>query len=1210
MSVVTSLNEEQQRAIDERGKNILVSAPAGSGKTKILVSRILELLKDGAKIDELLVLTFTQAAAQEMKQRLVGMLEEEIEKNSGDLKNHLLHQKEWMAYSYITNFHGFCNALIDHYGYLVGVKPGYEILSDGTALLQEALQKTLDDCLKDESFCQFRTLYFLQRQDLEDTILNLYTVLQSLGDRQAFEKNMDEVIYAFLKNQQQLDLSQWPYYHRLQEVLQDVVIEVLGELEELKLYCIQNGIEPFYQRPDGQKGKALEKEVPYLALKHYYEELLNRLQPGVSLQGEGGLAIWARQKPAASYNIPWTSLGDDIAVAKSVFSSKKQALTKRFKEAYENLIDTNVSGTMLVYQESHQVLHLLLDITYQLENHFRQLKQANNQLDFNDLERYATMLLQPNFPVARYFNDQLKEIMVDEYQDTNSVQENIVQLIAKASERHVPCFMVGDMKQSIYSFRQADPEIFKQKYDSFPNDPQAMRVDLGFNYRSSKIVLDSINFIFNQIMDEHIGSLEYYRDPSAWLNYDFLRKEGAKDTSEYEAVKQKALMRMNQTTDDYTEILLVNEDSESFQELDRDEYEARMIAMRIEKLKESGLHGKPLKYSDMAILMRSTPAMITYKKIFDRFHIPTTIVLTKGFMEATEIRQMMMVYQAMANPYDDLAMMAVLRAPFDFSFFSDQTIAEAKEDEMSLYESILEKPVFGHFVEVFQSLRQELGILSFADWNERFFLQSGYLERVKRMRNGLQRYQNLLLLVEKIRAQKDIHWIKDWVDFFDIISTADAPATMPKDQDAVVFMTIHKSKGLEFPVVFVAMHDKRFNMMDSKQRLIFDRHLSLAIKPRQAIDIPTQLFDTKASFQKVTMEYDNPILTLLSKLKVKETISEEMRIYYVALTRAGKKLILTGTMGEKQLNTYLSGVLVQLRGNLKELDNPWLYYQRLRHATCYLDWLLPSVLRHPDVLHQIEHPLAEEILKYLPADFYKSLESTAQSHFVFHWFSHAEILGFKPQVKEVMVKETKSVFFDQAQYAHLDEIEKARTIAVTALEKDGEVKVPTTTLPSFAQTLSPTQKGTLVHEFMEYYPLDESISIETRINQLFEAGKYDAIERDCLLEYLPHLEAFSHSICFHLMQAANQCLKEQPFCMVYENQVLHGTLDALLIFDDRVVVIDYKTDRVSKRASDEELKSRHQIQLDLYRLALEKMYPQKQVEAYLYYLQTARSVKL
>jgi len=1208
MAKVTSMNDEQIQAVEARNSHILVSAPAGSGKTKILVSRILSILKEGVNIDSFLVLTFTQAAAKEMKQRLSSMLDEEIDIASGNLKDHLKRQKEKMPLAYITNFHGFCNSLIQHYGYLVGVQPGYDILSDNKPILKEALNKAINALLEDEEFSKMRFTYFSMREDLEKEVTRIYEILQAVGNKENFISYMTNDIYGFLENQNGQDLSKWCFYPQLTSQLAHVVVQVLVEIEELKLFCMDNGFEGFYQRPDGQKGKSLEKAVPYDALVDYYRELLNRLNTQVPFNGPGGLNEWAIQKPANSYNMPWKDYGDDIEELKKQFSAKKTNINNKFKKVYAKLVDSDVANTQLVHKESKQVILQLLKAVEKTEHVYQWMKKDLSVLDFNDLEKYATELLQDKYPIAKDLNEKLYEIMVDEYQDTNMVQETIVNLISKAGKREVPCFMVGDMKQSIYRFRQADPEIFKEKYDLYPHSTNAKRIDLGFNYRSSKVVLDSINYIFNQVMDQHIGSLEYYKDRSAQLNYDFLRKEGAKDTEEYDMVRKSALQRFSQFKDDVTEVLMVNTSSDKEKELEDSEYEAWMIAKRIQEIVRDGMDGKQIGYKDCAVLMRQTTRFMTYKKVFDKLHIPTTIVLSSGFMASTEIRQMLQLYRCLENPYDDLALMSVLRAPFNFSYFSEQQIADIRNPEYSLYENICGNERFNSFIETLDSLKCLLKTLSFSKWHDVFFEVSGYLNRVAVMKNGIQRYQNLLLLVEKIKEEENnIHDITSWIQYFETMSETDrAPAVMPKDQEAVVFMTIHKSKGLEFPVVFVAMHDKKFNLQDGKERLIFDRHLTMAIKPRLLKSFKTTLFNEEISYDDVIVEYENPFLALLSKLANKETISEEMRVYYVALTRAKNKLILTGCLDEETLRNYVTSIKVDQKGNVPEKDE-WIFNRKIRDGICYMDWLMPSIIRHPDVL-----PVVMKCLD-LPCDeiscLYPTLENTSNAKFSFEWMDYPSILDqqiINENLEDISKKED---LFNENHYAYPRDLRDS--IAVTALEKQqSEVTYLPNTKRATSQLLSATQKGTLVHEFMEYLPLEDNVSIKKVIELLYNEKRYSDVEYQVLCEYKDRLEMFVNSRAFEMMKNAKQCLREQTFCFMNEDQLIHGTFDVLCVDEDNLSIIDYKTDRVSKYTKNEELVERHAFQLNLYKKALRSIYPNLKIKAYLYYLEIGRLVKV
>ena len=1190
MAKVTSMNEQQIQAVEARNSHILVSAPAGSGKTKILVTRILSILKEGIDIDSFLVLTFTSAAAKEMKQRLSGMLDEEIEKAEGKLKEHLLAQKEKMPFAYIMNFHGFCNSLIQHYGYLLGVQPGYDILSDSKPVLDKALKEAIDALLSDDDFSKMRYTYFGQREELEKEVLHIYEILQAVGDKEQFISYMFDDVYGFLENQGDKDLSEWCFYPQLLSQLSQVLSQVLVEIEELKLYCIEHDLEAFYNRPLGQKGKALEKPTPYDALHDYYNELYQRVNENRAFRGSGGIHEWAIQKPSASYNMPWKDYGDDIEDIKKEYNSRKTNLNSRFKKVYEQLIDTDYENTMMVHKESKSVIQQLLRAVFLTEDKYSVLKRKQGVLDFNDLEKYTTQLLQKEFSIASMLNEKLYEIMVDEYQDTNMVQETIVTLISKATNKEVPCFMVGDMKQSIYRFRQADPEIFKQKFDTYPVSQGAMRIDLGFNYRSSKVVLDSINFIFNHIMDSHIGSLEYYKDPSAQLNYDFLRKEGAKDTNEYEIVKKNAIERFSKLKDDATEVLMVNTSSEKPKDIEDGEYEAWMIGQRILEIKNQGIDGKAVSYSDFAVLMRQTTRFMTFKKVFDKLNIPTTIVLSNGFMQATEIRQMVMMLRCLENPYDDLALMSVLKAPFKFSHFKENEIAKIRDSKYSLYDNVCANETYASFIQVLEELKALYKQLPLSRWVQVFFEVSGYLKQTASMKNGIQRYQNLLLFVQKVKeVEGDIHDLKSWIDYFEALKESDCPpSAMPKDQDAVVFMTIHKSKGLEFPICFVAMHDKKFNFQDSKERLIFDRHLTMAIKPRLLKNFSTTLYDQPITYQNVIVEYANPFLALLARLANKETMSEEMRIYYVALTRAKNKLILTGCLDEETLKSYEDSLMVNKAGQVPE-KHEWIFNRKMRVASCYMDWLMPCVIAYNRKYNQ-------------------PLDNTQEAKFVFKHYNYNDIHTDSLETNQSNKNASIDLLFNVDDYKYSRELKSS--IAVTTLEKEAVTNQYIASQKKEAQKMSATEKGTLVHEFMEYVPLEKNVSIKQVIDILYQQQRYTELEYEVLCEYQDKLETFIQSSAFEMMKNAKECLREQPFSFMKDGQLIHGTFDVLCIEDNQISIIDYKTDRVSMYSKNTELVEKHAFQLNLYKEALQSIYPDLKIDGYLYYLEIGRFVRV
>ncbi|MFR1294229.1 MAG: UvrD-helicase domain-containing protein [Coprobacillus cateniformis] len=500
-------------------------------------------------------------------------------------------------------------------------------------------------------------------------------------------------------------------------------------------------------------------------------------------------------------------------------------------------------------------------------------KKQLNQLDFSDLERYAHQLLEPQYGIVDVLYHRLKEIMVDEYQDTNQIQESLLLKISEYQQPAIPLFMVGDMKQSIYRFRQADPQIFSDKYDTFSLSDEdcqkthTRRIDLVFNYRSSKIVLDSINYIFNQIMDKDIGGLEYYLDDSARLNYDYVGKENNQ--------KESARTRFFSEKHLATEILIDIYNPAS--SLDKEQYEAHMVAQKILKLKqEMKIQNKPVDFKDMVVLMRSTVSFLTFKKVFDLYQIPNHIVLSQGLMNSNEIENMMTFLQGLAHPYDDIALLSILRQPYTMSNIDMETIAKLRTDhkEISLYECLSlssDKRVID-FLDIFNELRLYSYTHSPYEVLKEIYRLTDYPLFVSKLINGSQRKSNLDLFLEIVlQTQEQNPYLAELIETLKNSSDF-APAQSSSESDNVVeFMTIHKSKGLEFPIVFVCNMHKQFNTQDSKERMMIDKRLGIALKPRMR--------KNTENLNNLIIEYENCYRNMIARRQLDESINEEMRIF-------------------------------------------------------------------------------------------------------------------------------------------------------------------------------------------------------------------------------------------------------------------------------------------------------------------------------------------
>ena len=520
-------NEGQLKAIQQRDASILVSAPAGSGKTKILVSRIVELLKEGYEIFDFLVLTFTQAAGNEMKQRLSEELHQLVSTDIDlTLKEHLEKQILNLPHAYMTNFHGFCNLLLMKYGYLVNVMPGFEINSDPSMIKKAVLQECLEKWILEEHIKEFLSLYFpgYSLDAFSSLLLSIDELSHSIDDFYGFVDHMKKQNYDTLSSA----LEEWPLFPYLKQIFYNESVLALNKLIELKYYAENHNLTDFYERPDEQTEKNQELPIPFEAYYDYLDERIKVFSQPITYDT---LVSMASSSVPKAYNMNWKEIDPDT---KKTFTKMKTDILLSYNKSVKTYLEEDPDDFVRKLQISYQAIDILISeghLLNQFQNAYQERKKQLNQLDFSDLERYAHQLLEPQYGIVDVLYHRLKEIMVDEYQDTNQIQESLLLKISEYQQPAIPLFMVGDMKQSIYRFRQADPQIFSDKYDTFSLSDEdcqkthTRRIDLVFNYRSSKIVLDSINYIFNQIMDKDIGGLEYYLDDSARLNYDYVGKE-------------------------------------------------------------------------------------------------------------------------------------------------------------------------------------------------------------------------------------------------------------------------------------------------------------------------------------------------------------------------------------------------------------------------------------------------------------------------------------------------------------------------------------------------------------------------------------------------------------------------------------------------------------------------------------------------------------
>lgn len=1223
---INSLNDGQYEAVVTRGCSILVSAPAGSGKTKILVNRIMALIEDdGYNVDQLLVLTFTNAAALEMKQRLQVALDERLQEDiNKPLEQHLLKQKQLLPKAYITNFHGFCSTLLKQYGYLINLNSKFDICTDPSLIKHQILDNCIETWAEDQTFIDFISTYFPEYyfNSFKNAIFKFENLSNTIYDFDNYIDAVKKDIYYHIINNDDDAINNWPISNKIIELLHQQATMGLNKVYELASYASSHNLSFYYQNPFGDKPKKADLPSPYDCHLKYYFDVIK------AIESKNMTNIITASK--ASLMKSYDSRGlfnEDNELYKKEYNRLKNNIIKFYRDKFNDIVYDDFDEFKLTLSTSLEPLEKLITYLKQFKQAYQDYKLAHNLLDFNDLEANALELLEPKYGIVTLLYQQLKEIMIDEYQDTNQIQETLINKIADLHEPKINRFMVGDMKQSIYRFREADPEIFNEKYLTFNLLPKTKRIDLKFNYRSNKIVLDSVNYIFNQIMDKDIGGLDYYLDESAKLNYDFLRKEGAKELEDLPEVTAKASQRLDEEARFTSEVILSYQTGTISNDA---ELEAKIVAKKIQDmighLELDNFNGtkRLADYKDIVVLMRSTRSFIAFKKIFNKFNIPSHIVLSQGFLQAPEIINLVNVLKAFNNRLDDIAFTSLLKGNYVISHFSENFLAQIKIDEtISMFDNCinyLEKKLDNYealetFINYYQDMRNYFNSHSIKESLMKFLEDSNYLPFLASLVNGPQRVANIELMIQKLDEMHDDSLNTITTKFDDMINNGVnlSPAMVSSNDDNVVsFMTIHKSKGLEFPIVFVSNMQNKFNQQNARERIISDKKLGIAIKPRVKCDLEP--------YQDVIVEYENKYRKVIATAQTSEAINEEMRIFYVALTRASQKLIMTGLIKEPQ--DLIKWQKYVINNSEDSMINPRckdkvILYHNARKQNSYLDWLGISLMSHSNIINQglkkelLDHDQTDDLVNEIKQNFQTILihqnkhliqENTKHSKFSIKILSHHDV------EEQIIVSNKSDTILDLSSYHRYSNFEYPyptnleKSIAVTRKIEDGDRSFKDISYELDDSPVDAGTRGTIIHSVLEHLDIDVHLDLSDNLNKLKQANLYDNEAWQLIDKYQQHLENFITSPVYQLMVNADYLYREKEFSMLENGQIIHGIFDVVCIKDNQITIIDYKTDNLNKNTSKEILISLHKPQMDYYKKILARVFPQANIQVIVYYL--------
>ena len=1276
---------KQQEVIDSRNRNLLVSAAAGSGKTAVLVERIIRMISEGDRpldIDQLLVMTFTNAAAAEMRERIGAAVEQKLKERPED--EHLWLQAALIPQAQITTIDSFClNIIRSHYNSL-DIDPAFRMGDEGelSLLRGDCMGEMLENCYDeaDAEFARFVEHFGRGKSDrgIEDVILQAWQFSQSHpwpGEWLAScQKELEE--------ESILEMEESPWMVFLMEDVARQMEELSGQLGEALQVCLEEK-GPLAYEPMLISDRSKIEAIGRAAATGSFEALYNSLQN----------MSFGRLASIRSKDID----GDKKAFVSACRDRVKKAVAK-CRELYGQQSPQEVVESM---RGTRRVIRELLRLTGMFDQAYRDAKRERNVLDFNDLEHLALEVLYvreengngeervSRLPsqVADELSRQYEEILVDEYQDSNYVQEALITSISRERFGYPNVFMVGDVKQSIYRFRLARPELFMDKYEKYSRQsgPYQM-IELQQNFRSRESVLTSVNDVFYQIMTKNLGGITYTPETALYPGAKFEEVSG-KTVLDPEADAGKSGSReaapVSLKAGTPTELLLVDTGADTLRQLDEDsldytakELEARLIAGRIRQLvsedqgilvwdKSRGGYRRA-RYGDMVILLRSMSGWSeVFVNVLMNEGIPAFAQTRTGYFNTVEVETILSLLSVVDNPMQDIPLAAVMRSP----------IVGMDDEEMAWMMAVYkrnskkgqDRGVYGawklwleegwitvglsgipvktaHSISfksrrlsvLMERLRGEARHLPIHELLYRVYRESGYYDYVSAMPAGETRRANLDMLVEKAAAYEStsykglFHFVR-YIEKLKKFDTDFGEASVAGEQDNTVrIMSIHKSKGLEFPVVFLAGLGKRFNKQDAYGQIILDADLGAA-----------------ADFLDLELRVKAPTLKkqALKRRTELETMGEELRVLYVAMTRAKEKLIMTAA--DKSLENKL--------GKWKDipLSQGQLPYTILASANSCLDWLLmaqPAIpashmeMRQIQVKDLIGEEITRQIIRKMKKEdllnldgkrVYDAAFGTRLREVLEYEYPYESDIGLYAMVSVSELKKqsqigrtedaigTDSGNLEGIALGELKALTGSRDMTGSGPGESGEQKKTVSAGPNRAAL-----RGTAYHAVLEHIHFHEIhglAEVKPVVDKLLEGGFLDQEAHDFINPKV--IWNFLSSPLGKRMakaQSEGRIHKEQQFIIGIparemglgdsdELVLIQGIIDAYLEEEDGLVLIDYKTDHVPEgdpKQGAKMLAERYRVQLDYYERALTQLTGKHVKERIIYSLALQMSINV
>ncbi len=1236
--------KEQQKVIDLRDKNILVSAAAGSGKTAVLVERIISMISEGddpIDIDKLLIVTFTNAAAAEMRERIAQAIEEKISYEPENL--HLQKQMMLIHNAQITTIHSFCLFVIRNYFNIIHIDPSFRVANESELVLlrSDVIEKLLEEYYEkeDKDFLYFVECFASGKSDdvIEKLILKLHEFSMSFpwpGDWLEEKKNAYDI-----NKVEDMEATDWIL--SLKFYIESVIEDIEDKYKELVDLCEEeDGPQAYLEaiNDDIKQVKRLKKiknKETQATYMDYYEEFSNFKFKALSRK---------QQK-----NVP----------------EEKKDLAKKIRQEVKDLINDIIKSYFFQSPEEmvedigamKPAIEVLINITKDFSKAFNKKKAERNLVDFNDLEHFCLNILVKKEDGKLVYSsaaDELakhyEEILIDEYQDSNSVQETILNSVSRERYDKPNRFMVGDVKQSIYKFRLARPEIFMEKYVQYDDDEnnkdneniKNQKIDLHKNFRSRNIVLDTVNAIFKQVMTNKVGNITYDDKAALYPGADFPKDSNFVSNS--------------------SEVILVPEILDENTGEDKKEIEAKAIALRIKELidEEDGLEiydketkkYKKAQYKDIVILLRTMKEWSdVFVDVLTGEGIPCYAQTQTGYFNTLEIKTILNLLRIIDNPRQDIPYTAILSSPIVGLNTNELARIRMVNRKCSIYEASV-KYVEKHSSEdgLEDSLTKELRkfldnlhkfryMVPFQTINEliiRILEETGYYNFVAAMPSGEKRKANIDMLVQKAIQFEEtsysglFHFIRyiEKLHKYDV-DFGEADAVSGSD-NSVRIMSIHKSKGLEFPIVFVSSMGKNFNQQDAKDKVLVHPDLGLG----------TDFVDPKERIKAQTL-----LKKVIQKDIVLENLGEELRVLYVALTRAKEKLILTASV-KKMEDQFLKWE------NICKQRNVEMPFYQISKARSYLDWVIPSLLRLKglEIIKQGKRKLfaSEHTLNDLVNISIRLLSD--EELMIREMIEDME----KEQIKGELINWDASKVYDENIRQDLDKLMNYKypydletkiyaKMTVTELKRLSQLEeeetasrlkgissvTDTLLTPNFMQEgkdIKGSTLGNLYHRILDkedIIHIKDLQSLNNYLNDLYNNGnltteELKTINQDKLLMFL------TSNIAERMRKASMQkkLFTERQFIMGVkateinkqmksdELVLIQGIIDVYFEEEGEIVLLDYKTDRVDFSTGEETLIKRYAVQLDYYERAIVKLTNKKVKDRIIYSFALNKAISL